>query len=217
MNFMSFMRPKTKHSNNENNKVYISIGTKCGVKFNIDRYIKIKETQFFDWLITDMESVNKILQTNNISSIINNRNLTIESRGYNYITKKVTISSLSKCISLHDLPKRYTNKDINNFITKYIRRYNRLINIIKNNKLKIYFIRHGYIDIKQKNTFIHSVLKINPICNFKLVECSNSPKPNNKNYIFIDLKNFKNNNKKDSWKLLNYNWNKIFNYINRHN
>ena len=65
----------------------------------------------------------------------------------------------------------------------------------------------------EKNIFINSIIKINPNCNFKLVECCNSIKQNSKYYKHINLNNFKLPNVKSDWKLSQYNWKSIFNNI----
>ena len=49
--------------------VFISIGTACNVKNQIDKHTGKKETLFFDWLMTDMNSVISILKCNNIDEI----------------------------------------------------------------------------------------------------------------------------------------------------
>ena len=41
--------------------MFISIGTACDVKYNIDKFTDSKATLFFDWLMTDMASENNIL------------------------------------------------------------------------------------------------------------------------------------------------------------
>ena len=46
--------------------MFISIGKNCSVKYNIDKFTVSKETLFFDWLMTDMDSVNMILGIENI-------------------------------------------------------------------------------------------------------------------------------------------------------
>jgi hypothetical protein len=198
------------------NEFFISIGKKCGVKWNINKHIEKKETQLFDWLITDMNSVNKIINTQNINTLINKDTVKRSKTNPFGITKqnaRYYVTTLSKCESLHDVSSNHTNKQVNELIKRLIRRYNRLINLIKNNNLKIYFIRNGEITNMEKNIFINSIIKINPNCNFKLVECCDSIKQNSKYYKNINLNNFKLHNVKSDWKLSQYNWKSIINNI----
>ena len=51
---------KIKPKKIKSNEIFISIGKKCGVRYNIEKFIGKKETHFFDWLITDMKTVNTI-------------------------------------------------------------------------------------------------------------------------------------------------------------
>ena len=50
--------------------MFISIGNACDVKYNIDKFTGSKETLFFDWLMTDMNSVNTILGIDKIDNIL---------------------------------------------------------------------------------------------------------------------------------------------------
>ena len=142
--------------------MFISIGTACDVKYNIDKFTVSKPTFFFDWLMTDMASVNKILGTDNIESIlffeniIQNPKNPIKGKKSRIITK-----SLSFCESIHDIPVSYDSSHINNFIEKYKRRYNRIIKTISNNNYVIYFIRNGKITPAENNIFIKNILNIN--------------------------------------------------------
>lgn len=78
---------------------------------------------------------------------------------------KILINSLSRCVSIHDLKPKYNEKDVCNFIEKYKKRFNRIINHVKGTD-KIIFVRHGNIDTVQKNRFIKAIKLINPECDF---------------------------------------------------
>ena len=103
----------------------ISLGNACQVRFNIDRFFKSNETNFFDWLITDFKSVLYILKN------INDKNLITESK-----FKQVIPWSGSKhkiecveftMISIHDFPSNIHYMDhMKEFISKYNRRLDRL-------------------------------------------------------------------------------------------
>ena len=93
--------------------MFISIGPECDVQFNI-KSLNIngsRPTLFFDWLITDMLSVNKIISTSNINEILYPENII-------HKKNKIIINSLSLFESLHDIhiKEKLDSSDINNFI-----------------------------------------------------------------------------------------------------
>ena len=197
----------------------LSVGKNCSVKYNIDKYIGTDYTYFFDWLITDMDSVNEIMGINNIEDILNIDNIIQdELKKIHNQNSQIMIKSLSKCISIHDIPIEYNLTDIEYFIDKYVRRYNRIIEHIKYNKSVIYFIRNGDITISQKKVFIKNIYDINPLCNFKLVEliddCDSESIELFENVITLNLQDYKIKNCEDNdWKQSHFDWNKIFNDI----
>jgi hypothetical protein len=140
---------------------YISIGDACNIKHQIDKHKGGSETLFFDWLLTDIESVIKILSCDNITHILNFDNIIKNS-------SKITIKSLSYCESVHEDPNDLSDTAILNFIDKYTRRFNRIIEYIKSDE-KIYFLRYTNVKDDDKKRFIETILKINPQCNFALV------------------------------------------------
>lgn len=196
--------------------MFISIGASCDVKFFIDKVNGPKATLFFDWLITDMASVNAILGTNDINSIlfVDNimKNPNIPSYGS---TARIVIKSLSLCESIHDVPVACKSFHISEFIETYKRRYNRIIHYILNNKSEIYFIRKGKITSCEKNTFIKNIQNINSECKFKLVELLEQKTENDyfiseKNVISVNLDNYRINSVNDNWKSECWNWKQIF-------
>jgi hypothetical protein len=149
--------------------VVISIGTSCNVKYQIEKHIGNSETLFFDWLITDIVSVNELLRCKSIDDILNVDSIKVDpDTPIVESNSKILITSLHNCISIHDVPIDPSDKDISDFIDKYKRRYNRIINIINSNQ-KIYFIREGYIDKESEQLFIDTIKNINKECKFRLV------------------------------------------------
>jgi hypothetical protein len=147
----------------------ISVGSECNVKYQIDKHKGKSETLFFDWLITDMNSVIKLISCDSIDDILNINTVKVDP--VTPIIKsnsQILITSLPECISIHDMPIDPTDKDIDDFINKYKRRYERLINYIKSND-EIYFIRHGDVDDTNKQLFIQTIQSINKNCKFTLV------------------------------------------------
>jgi len=171
---------------------YISIGSVCSVKYNINKYRDKCETLFFDWLMTSMNSVIDILSVDDISEILyfDNiiRDVNIPFCGNN---SRIVIKSLDFCVSIHDLPRIYENNEIFEFIDKYKRRFNRIIKYIKSNE-KIVFIRAGNEGFDIINKFIETIKKINPNCDFTVVVICNNEKNKTeilqqKNLLYINL------------------------------
>lgn len=157
---------------------YISIGINCSVKYNIDKYRNKSETLFFDWLMTSMNSVIEILGCNDINNILYFDNIIRNiNNPYHNEMSRIIIKSLNQCVSIHDLPKNYTDTDILNFIDKYKKRFNRIIEHIKSNE-KICFIRNSYVSYTEIDKLIKIIKKINPNCNFTIVIIHNDKKNN---------------------------------------
>lgn len=192
---------------------FISIGDSCNIKHQIDTNHIKEETLFFDWLMSDMDSVNIILKNhNNIDDIININKLTIKTK--NRSKSKIYFNFLPRMISMHDVKINYNQDDLKEFINKYKRRFNRIIDYIKNYNDKIIFLKYKHINIQQKNDFIKNIKSINTNCNFKLIVFfkNDLQLDNDKYFININLKNYLIKNKKD-WKTDQYNWKLIFKNI----
>jgi len=200
--------------------VFISIGDSCNVKKQIDINILPAATLFFDWLLTDMDSVNKVLDCNDISDILYYDNIIdLNDPKIQVPTKhSVKIKSLSKCISIHDLPYNPSVKDTDDMIAKYKRRYYRIIDHIKSDK-ELFFVRNGLISPKEKSEFISIIKKINPSCKFKLVELINNNTVdsyfvNEHNFMSLNLYNYKIEDIDDKdWTSSYWDWNSIFKQI----
>jgi hypothetical protein len=194
----------------------ISLGPNCSVKYQTDLFLKnnkkkIKETNFFDWLYSNFNSVINLLECNNIKDIINKKNILI--KRHNSQKSDVTFQKLNNIRSIHDMKNIYDENDINTFVDKYIRRYERLITLIKNNNINI-FIYNDYLDKENENKFIELIKKINSTKNFYLITISNKYPEDEiiNNIINITTKN-KILNKKYDWTNSHINWNLIFQIV----
>ena len=144
----------------------VSIGSECDVKYQINKYLNInKETDFFDWLITDMVSVCDIL-SKDINTILTFPNIKLI--GYKNRNAIVQLKNCNKIISMHDIPINYSFNNIYSFILKYKRRYNRLIELIKSNS-KTYFIRRDNPLEKEIIKLMKILNIINPNNNITLI------------------------------------------------
>lgn len=200
--------------------MFISIGPACNVKYNIRKYKKSDQTLFFDWLGANMSSVNKIMGVKDINDILFFKNIVHHKENHNKKNSTFYIKSLNYCVSIHDIPLLFNSSHIIEFIKKYKKRYNRIIDIIKKSKSTIYFIRASKISSEEKRIFINNIQKINPKCNFKLVELLDIKNPkhfiNETHFISINLYKYKIKNiVKGDWTTSHWAWKKLFNDISK--
>jgi hypothetical protein len=190
----------------------VSFGSECDIKYQINKYLNLtKETEFFDWLISDIDSVCDIL-SKDINTILTFPN--IQLIGYKNINSIVKFKNCTKLVSMHDVPIKYSFNDINNFILKYKRRYNRLIELIKSNN-KTYIIRRDNPLDNKITKFINIINIINPINNITLILLRNDIIDHyifSKRVICINFNKFK-LNKNNDWQKNNYAWNLLFDFI----
>jgi hypothetical protein len=163
-------------------------GNACAVRQSIINYTTTSnETQFFDWLVTSMKSVNQLLE---------NTPIIFES---NYIypnTTSINFKNFDLLVSHHDIHK-FNDNSINEITEKYIHRYERLINTIKEQK-KINFIRYcknqENLEEEEIYSFYKNIKNINPelVFNFILISDYNDLViPSNlDNFIYINLNNY---------------------------
>ena len=197
-------------------------GFACAVATSIKKYYNNNyQTQFFDYLVCSLNTINNILKINQCDNIINNLEITpINDKSC------VNFKNYDNLISYHDLLNPYNIDDYNNFIEKYKRRYFRLQEIIKNEN-KLYFIRFGYETEKDINNFFHIIKYLNN--NIKIyfinvyydkINYNYNYKINNNNCFFIPVNFYifeeknKTYDKDDYYKTLEYNWHEIFKIIN---
>lgn len=192
----------------------ISLGSECDVCYQIAKYYKssgIRITHFFDWLISDMNSIINIL-SNEIGTILIPSNIKqIGEKGNNII---LIFRNCGKLISMHDVPLKYSINDIFEFISKYKRRYFRFMNILKS-KDKTYLIRRDNPKDEKINELLLVLNKINTNNNIYLIFLRTDITSHiiyNKRVIFLNFNKFKLNNKQD-WQRNNYAWNLIFDFI----
>ena len=201
-------------------KIFISVGDSCNVKKQIDINVLPDATLFFDWLLTDMSSVNKVIDCEDISTILNYQNISDLNDNTIKIPGKssVKINSLWKCISIHDIPEKYSPSDIYDFIEKYKRRWVRIMDYIKSQK-ELIFVRYGVVTKEEKDEFIRIVKKTNPLCKFKLVELFNQNERNSRgvdteNFLSIRLNNYRIGDIDiDDWTTSYFDWKRIFSHI----
>jgi hypothetical protein len=169
-------------------------GNACAIKQSIMFYTtnNNNETQFFDWLVTSMKSINQILENTPI----------LFENPHSLNMKSINFKNFDLLTSHHDIHV-FNDNTIHEITEKYKRRYERLINTIKEQKL-IYFIRYckNTNDIEEEEilNFYKNINNINDKLIFKLVLISDDNEliiPTTiitNNFMYINLNNYTNNN-----------------------
>lgn len=197
---------------------YSDAGYACSIATSINkRYNTV--SNFFDYLIVDMKTINDIFYLRNLELLLNNYNFEVQGSKEN-IT--VIWNNFSKMISYHDLKNNYDEKLLNNFKSKYLRRYHRLMNDIYNEKI-IFFIRFGKTKYDEIRNFINNIKNINNklILYFINVDYDNEFKDNIyyddiENYIYINFSVINNKNLQNDdvyFRMLECNWDFVFSKI----
>ena len=201
-------------------------GPACAVANCIKKfYHNDYKTNFFDFLEVSFYSIIQLLKIENIENIDNElrTNTYIISNSVN--KKSIYFNNFNKMISHHDLEKNYSPEDFENFIEKYKRRYNRLINFIKEED-KIFFIRYG---LEKEESIINFINEVNKINEYVIIYFINvdydiynlNINYNIKNYVYINFYNYIDDNKKYEddlyFKTLQFNWDEVFEIINNIN
>ena len=243
---------------------YISLGRHCDVVYNIKKNIDDSvPTQFFDWVRTDFKCVLDILKLERTEpeallevsetgfySIFNIENIIIDDKTFAIdkqigVTLKNFENKQNTLLFRHDIPlKEYNDAELNNqiteFITKYKRRFDRLIELIKlepstnasetleqkcsplNNKLVFIYkaLYNGNINFETDiDDFKNIITTINKNVDYCLVVLVKSEENyiliKSKNYLKINISTFIDKNIPFEWTRKQIDWKQIFNIIQR--
>ena len=199
-------------------------GPACAIATSIKKYFYNNNyiTNIFDYLELSIMSINEFLLLNeeDIKYINFEDNWYVNHK--NCITIKFKI--FHNIYSHHDLNNNFTIYDYDELKQKYIRRYDRLINDIKDED-KIFFLRYGIEDSVQIELFYENIRKKNPKLIFYYIMLVYSENPIAFNikydnfivinfYDFIDKK-FKYDNDPFN-RVLQYNWKEIYNILEKY-
>lgn len=207
----------------------LSLGFGCVVKYTIDRFIGKKETNFFDYLITDFQTVLTILKDIDNRWFISKDNFFQNGTWGNkksYIVDNTSIHMRS----VHDFPIFFQyNQELYNFILKCNRRLDRIKNYINENKnlhmihcLAYQYTDNPYIPTQDDvNNFYKYINEINPNnkCFLHIVVPPQFNTINlnhlKSNRTFIYYLNYNDQQSSEWWTNENYNWNIIFDNIRK--
>ena len=119
----------------------ISLGPGCSIRYNT---YTDGPTYFFDWLVSPhCASVLKVLESKDIEKDLSNFHKTGVLKNPSNNKSRIYFNDLD-LVSIHDLNETYTSQDVSNFIDKYVRRHQRLIEALTSAE-PILFIRKTYI------------------------------------------------------------------------
>ena len=199
---------------------YEDAGYACSIGTSIKKKYK-QATNFFDFLVVDMKTINHILTLKDLNLLTHNFKFEDQTKKEN---KTLIWNHFSKMISYHDLKSNFNQDSLKIFINKYLRRYYRLMNDLYNED-KLFFIRYGKTNINDINSFFTNIKNINQNPNLKLyfinVDFDKNNKeniyyPELKNYIYINFCQVNKNEVKNDdifFKLLECNWDYVFHKI----
>ena len=199
-------------------------GYACAIASSIKKYFYNNncKTNFFDYLVVSMKSINEILELKNLNLLINNLDLS-ESH---IDTTIVKWSNFHKLISYHDIKNNSDKSDLIHFKNKYLRRYIRLIHYLYEENI-IFFIRYGKTPENDIQQFFKNIKNINNNLIFYFINVDydtqfkeNIQYKNIENYIYINFYLINNNNTKHTdkyFEILEYNWDFVFNLIKKNN
>jgi hypothetical protein len=196
---------------------YEDAGYACSIGTSIKKKYK-QATNFFDFLVVDMKTINHILTLKDLNLLTQNFKFEDQTKKEN---KTLIWNHFSKMISYHDLKTNFNQDSLKEFINKYLRRYYRLMNDLYNED-KLFFIRYGKTNINDIKLFIANIKNINQNPNLKLyfinVDFDKNNKenifyPELKNYIYINFNQVNKTELKNEdiyFQLLECNWEYIF-------
>jgi len=157
----------------------VSIGRGCPVRYQIDRYVGDKAagpTNLFDFVLSDLASVVKILTTTDFDSLFNASTMIVADPPSILPNdhSEVTNTVLSRFISLHDVEKPVRETSVAELIETFRRRRDRFVELIRTaNKEPIYFVHwtdEAAVDDYRRLMleFRDAVTLHNPECNFRV-------------------------------------------------
>lgn len=169
----------------------------CAVRQSIDNYYKQQtNTNFFDWLVCSMKSINDIIE---------GKPILFDEENYTYPNTLNTVSidfkNFDLLISHHDIHE-FNETSISDITGKYTRRRERFLNMIKtDNQEIVHFVRYckyqDNLEEEEINKFFELLKNLNSNFTFKFVLISDDntliiPKSleSRENFIHLNLSNY---------------------------
>jgi hypothetical protein len=122
---------------------WISLGQTCLASYHLRRFgLQRNETHFFDWIITSQTTVIKILEMKDQDELRKALTENVEFERDLFEGHKAFTCPKLSLRSVHDLPTNGDRPDIFqlHFVDKYLRRYNRLIDVLRQAAEPVVFV-----------------------------------------------------------------------------
>lgn len=196
---------------------WISLGHSCMMTFYLRKFgLQRGETHFFDWIVTSQKTVNEVLETKDIRSALEN-DIEFDEELFEghkaFICKRF---DLLRCV--HDLPHDGDRPELFKkfFVDKYVRRYERLIELIRNQEPIVFVLsvkNYHEDDYKETKRLIQALGTHNPTLRYRIVlfvfeTCTVYPD----NIIIVPIKQYEYAVKPDviHWYSNQYDWARMF-------
>lgn len=193
---------------------YISLGQSCLASYHLRKLGLQRETHFFDWIVTSQNTVIKVLEMNDQDQLRRalTENVQFERELFEG-HKAFTCQSLG-LRSVHDLPADGDCPDRFrfHFVDKYIRRYNRLVEVLNSEEPVMFVMTLKKFEPTDKLT--STIQNIFPTLNFHMIliieesnhECIKEKKVTT---VFLEDYLLKPGARQTHWSLDQYDWNRI--------
>lgn len=181
---------------------FVSLGSFCSVRGNIDLYSNQgkSETQFLDWLWGKYKGLIFFLESKEFEEFeLTKDNLQIVGSHPPYC--EVYLKDL---FSIHDLPLEYNDKDIDNFISKYQRRYIRTKKLLKSEPSHFIYREMKAINDEEKFRLVEILKTENPKHKLSVIGTSDGPHRININKFKTQFEG------QPSWKEEQIDWRALF-------
>tara|TARA_B100001250_G_scaffold402779_1_gene416338 strand:- start:1293 stop:1880 length:588 start_codon:yes stop_codon:yes gene_type:complete len=173
-----------------------------------------RETHFFDWLVTSIRTVNQLLLISHSQELRDKLNV-LEFEEKLFEGHKVALCKSFDCMkTVHDLPPTINTFNIQqNFVDKYVRRYERFMNIVHhteyvvfvlfiNNIDNVFFIELNHLLSTLKSLRQNNPFRIAIVCKHKTVVHWENPRVS---IYFLEDYSIS-SSKNSTWTLNQYDW-----------
>ena len=196
---------------------WISLGQGCLAAFYLRKFgLQRDETHFFDWIVASQKTVNEVLEMKDIQTALEN-DIEFEDELFEG-HKAFKCKRFDLLRSVHDLPPDGYRPELFEkfFVSKYMRRYERLIQSLRNDDDIIFVMtirNYNHEHYQETKRFIRALDAHNPTLRYRLVifveeTCTVYPD----HILIIPIKQYECAVKPDviHWYLNQYDWVRMF-------
>lgn len=127
---------------------FVSIGNSCVIAHQLKKHkYQTKYTNFFDWLVSSVKTVTQLLRVRDLQEL-KQKLINLEFEEKLFEGHKVVICKSFDCMkSVHDLPPIVNYSVVQeHFVNKYVRRYERFMDIVCRDEYVIFVLFVNSID-----------------------------------------------------------------------